>query len=499
MHPGTMLTDAIRAPDADGVALRQLAERINGKGGEFERPSAGTPSLETLAARGSLPSRPDPEIAQGGNGTSKSSLVLNPRFVEALMGWPIGWTDCEHSATESFRRWQHSHGGCSFEHTEIIEASEWPTPLATDSDRGAGSTYARGNETLGLAARQFVEASDDEEQGQEMALVTLAYQEPVERRAPEEVLGLEWSSPSARGSTYWRRVQQCAREHMLANEVRLAPKRRSDPLDVGLVWHYALEAYYRGIQLHQQGQSLDVAPDVAAFKVLQPFAGEPGWGKFHDQLSKMLDSYLDTYHGKDRWEILAVEETLEIGIDVGYGFEYSSRFDLWVVDHSLRQRATRHVEHKSASSLDGNTISGYLLDQQILGQIWLAEKCLDHEAYADAPYLGAYVNITTKPRAESGKTSIPQHVRIPVSPSEQQLLEWENAMRYWYAQREFAGQHGNPPNYGLCVRRYGRCAFFNLCQARPALDGLVELRATKADLPEGYRWGNRWDDEELGG
>lgn len=50
---------------------------INGKGGEFERPSAGTPSLSTAARQGALP---------GGKG------VLNPIFVEALMGWPLGWT-----------------------------------------------------------------------------------------------------------------------------------------------------------------------------------------------------------------------------------------------------------------------------------------------------------------------------------------------------------------------------------------------------------------------
>jgi hypothetical protein len=45
---------------------------INGKGGEFERPSAATPSLETRAKR------------EGG--------VLNADWVEALMGAPIGWT-----------------------------------------------------------------------------------------------------------------------------------------------------------------------------------------------------------------------------------------------------------------------------------------------------------------------------------------------------------------------------------------------------------------------
>jgi hypothetical protein len=32
--------------------------------------------------------------------------VLNPQFVEWLMGFPCGWTDCTHSATASFRSWQ---------------------------------------------------------------------------------------------------------------------------------------------------------------------------------------------------------------------------------------------------------------------------------------------------------------------------------------------------------------------------------------------------------
>jgi hypothetical protein len=35
---------------------------------------------------------------------------LNPTWVEWLMGWPIGWTDCDVSATDKFRQWQRSHG-----------------------------------------------------------------------------------------------------------------------------------------------------------------------------------------------------------------------------------------------------------------------------------------------------------------------------------------------------------------------------------------------------
>ena len=35
---------------------------------------------------------------------------LNPTWVEWLMGWPIGWTDCAVSAMDRFRQWCASHG-----------------------------------------------------------------------------------------------------------------------------------------------------------------------------------------------------------------------------------------------------------------------------------------------------------------------------------------------------------------------------------------------------
>jgi len=35
---------------------------------------------------------------------------LNPTWVEWLMGWPLGWTDCAVSATGKFQQWQRSHG-----------------------------------------------------------------------------------------------------------------------------------------------------------------------------------------------------------------------------------------------------------------------------------------------------------------------------------------------------------------------------------------------------
>jgi hypothetical protein len=43
-----------------------------------------------------------------GNGGS-----LNPRWVEWLMGWPIGWTSCAPLATDKFQQWCEQHGICS--------------------------------------------------------------------------------------------------------------------------------------------------------------------------------------------------------------------------------------------------------------------------------------------------------------------------------------------------------------------------------------------------
>lgn len=49
--------------------------------------TAGTPSLSTLA---------------GG--------PLSPSWIEWLMGWPIGWTDCDALETDKCQQWQREHG-----------------------------------------------------------------------------------------------------------------------------------------------------------------------------------------------------------------------------------------------------------------------------------------------------------------------------------------------------------------------------------------------------
>jgi len=52
--------------------------------------------------------------AKNGRGYCESSPVLNPLFVEYLMGLPKGWTDCDCAATGSFPSWRQSHSAACF-------------------------------------------------------------------------------------------------------------------------------------------------------------------------------------------------------------------------------------------------------------------------------------------------------------------------------------------------------------------------------------------------
>lgn len=101
-----------------------------------DRPGSRSPSLPTVAATWPTPQARDhkghfPLHKKGGRdlpgqaidfhsglqdpttttagARSSNGMVLNPPFVEWLMGWPIGWTDCTRSATESFRSWLQPH------------------------------------------------------------------------------------------------------------------------------------------------------------------------------------------------------------------------------------------------------------------------------------------------------------------------------------------------------------------------------------------------------
>jgi len=86
------------ARDAKGANSREHVETIG----------TGRRHMDQLAnyAVHSLPAR---EISRDGNNTCNTPRTLNPRFVEALMGWPTAWTDFDFAATAWFPWLQRMH------------------------------------------------------------------------------------------------------------------------------------------------------------------------------------------------------------------------------------------------------------------------------------------------------------------------------------------------------------------------------------------------------
>lgn len=309
-------------------------------------------------------------------------------------------------------------------------------------------------------------------------------------RTPYEQIAGGAAGASPRGSTYWRRVQSCAREHLISNILRWEPARRAAALDIGLLFHGCLETYYRAVQLEQQRVFQQSSPGQQAFHFLQRFRDAEGWADFYEMTSRMMDAYLERWRNNNDWEILAVEYTCgwtkETHPDVvsQLGFEITTRLDLLIRNHAYAgSSVVQHGEHKSAHSLDPLTVQGYSQDDQVLGQCFLGRHYLQPERYGLPAYQGAIVNITTK-----GKE--PKCERIPVQPSDAQLAEWAAHKRYWYQQEQTyaSASPAYPKNYTQCTRRFGRCQHFDFCRGNPMIDAATLMRADATnDLPPGYR------------
>jgi len=119
MNPGTSLTDAIRLWSTPNVpnggrtlSPETVANRGNtakgkrqvGLGDEVKNwstPTQGDWKGEDIPGRNDSPSLPDQVMRRAGDDGSPR-VVLNPGFVEALMGFPPGWTVCEPLETPWF-------------------------------------------------------------------------------------------------------------------------------------------------------------------------------------------------------------------------------------------------------------------------------------------------------------------------------------------------------------------------------------------------------------
>lgn len=290
-----------------------------------------------------------------------------------------------------------------------------------------------------------------------------------DRQDPFELLQVENTGASKRGNTYWKTIRTCPREHALRNLVQLRRKGDAEALTVGIAFHLALEMYYRAIQAWQSATEPYNGDEYffggaqkaekEAWACIEPLRTAEGYEESYAELERMLSGYFDSYRRKDRWRVIAVEENLEY--DDG-AMEYSARLDLIVEDYD--RGGMWVIEHKSARTVTADLLAGYQLDQQILGQVWLLQNCIELAHY---PALkGVIVNITTKHKSGA------RVERVECMPSRYHLTAFETSMRAWCALAPCFEELGWPQALGNCAgpsRYWSKCDFYDVCYGTPHL------------------------------
>ena len=325
-----------------------------------------------------------------------------------------------------------------------------------------------------------------------MAVVSIGpTDEELNRRPPDEVLGIQ-SGPSRRGSTYWNRLLHCPFEHYLGNVLGLHSRWPNDPLDTGIIWHYALEGYYRHVMgwqdkcRAQAGATLDPRDphflrgadrdaQASAFTNVKPVSTESGYERIWVKIERMLDTYFTRWQS-DLWEIVDVETTLETA---AHGFDYSSKLDLFIIDRQGAEPFLRVVETKSTFRLDSFVMDGYTLDLQTLGQVYVVWMTIDFAAYP--AFMGSYISITSK------HEKVPLTERVPFNPTPDALDVFTRSMKELNRLPVLYDEMKYPKNFAQCTRRYGRCEFFNICRNQPGwtAERLSDMLQA-GDLPDGF-------------
>ena len=122
---GETFADWVTRLKRDSLRRQKLALRISDNGSSFwatptSRDHKDGASPSEKVATNSLLGRQAPRTPMPGQQSSNESLTLNPRFVEWLMGFPIGWTDLQPLETASYQQWQQQHGD-NLERRRLVE------------------------------------------------------------------------------------------------------------------------------------------------------------------------------------------------------------------------------------------------------------------------------------------------------------------------------------------------------------------------------------------
>lgn len=287
---------------------------------------------------------------------------------------------------------------------------------------------------------------------------------------------------SARGSTFWKSLRLCPREHALRYEVGLVPlsEKPRPALDRGKVVHAALEHYYTMLG---EGRSANAVEDTLARlerlseEVFKLADNDPEFGaSWRDALNE-ADRTIRGYFAQYASEPIRVLD-VEVSVfrPILRGASYSARLDLV----AELDGAVWIVEHKTTRVASGSSLQNFWLDLQILGQAWLTEGRKRWRFGTASEWVrGVLVNILVA-------TKEPKFVRVPCVFSPDHLTAFHREMISLVEYREFCLRSQWPRNFGNCSgfsRFNTTCDYFDLC----ALSPLLSVEDMRKETPLGFK------------
>ena len=150
-HPDATLTDTGRRLSKDGSSSHSL--NLSDTVKKYPTPAArdykGARLPDTIARTGRNPETNSlPDCVEN---KAESTAVLNPDWVEWLMGWPIGWAGLKPLSREGFNQWKESVIDGSFWREDIADISDIDRVTTKKTDRVA-RLKAIGNGQVAICA-----------------------------------------------------------------------------------------------------------------------------------------------------------------------------------------------------------------------------------------------------------------------------------------------------------------------------------------------------------
>jgi len=246
--------------------------------------------------------------------------------------------------------------------------------------------------------------------------------------------------------------RQCPHQHKLGYKERWAGPTTSPALLKGTLWHKVLEWHYRWLK--DQPGDLDGAVRAGRQQIVQ--ARREGFDEVADLVEWMYAGYIDMYGADKDWEILAVEQKIEVPLLTARGhrsrFRLKMQIDLLVRDAAMRGKLVM-VDHKSGQNLPSEA------ELDMADQFGLYIWGLKHVGYD--MFAGLWNGARTQRNKTAGQTLESRFRRFPLARTDFELntiaTEAYATARKMWAAGELAERH---PDKDRCK---WMCQFRDAC------------------------------------